>query len=828
MIKLLNKIINRKNINRLDFTEPKDLYCVDLLTQPLKPNSKIFIVGALSYIGVRLVYELLARGYRVRIIVRSEAYRYKEIWPEAEIIVADELNYQKINFALKGIDTLFYMTDIHNPDLKSLRKSEINAARNYRMAADENTINRIIYLSGLFDNRNATSDSLRNGAQVSEELLKGSTPVTILKAALIIGSGSNFFYMIQKLVRNLPVTIIPRGVNNKCQPIGIRDVIKYLVGSLETSETIGKSFDIGGSTILSFKDILYELERITSKKKIIITLPFFSIKIYNYIISSITRIPLSYLKQLMEVLRNEVICKDNSIEKVIPLVPLTYMEAIKRAISQEDHESLFCIDLPTFPSRKIEKILVTGASGYIGGRLVNELLKRGYKVKIMVRSQASYYKEIWPEAEIVTADASNYKDLKNALKDVDTAYYLIHSLLLGPKKFHKADIKLAKNFRIAAKINNIKRIIYLGGLGDVTSDLSDHLQSRVQVAEELKKGSIPVTILRAAIIIGSGSASYEIIHHIIKKIPVIPVAIWAKNRCQPIGIRDTIKYLVGCLETPETRGKSFDIGGSTILTYQEMMEQFAKILNKKKYFIYTPISNIGVYSYFISLLTPVPAPLVKCLLEGIKNEVICKDNSIRNLIPFEPLTYREATQRAISREEQDRVYTRWSDAYPKNYIFATKLHELPRQPQYKTAYSIISDKPEENIFRSICSIGGKEGWFYNNWMWRLRGMLDKMLLGVGTARGRKSPSTLVINDVLDFWRVEDLKKNRHLLLRAEMKLPGRAWLEFRIQKEDFKNRLTVTAYYFTETLFGKIYWYIFLPFHHLIFNNLIVQIEKRS
>jgi len=492
-----------------------------------------------------------------------------------------------------------------------------------------------------------------------------------------------------------------------------------------------------------------------------------------------------------------------------------------------DSSDLFCNDLPTKFQPNIGKVLVTGATGYIGGRLVPELLARGYKVRVMVRADSPEYNELWSDAEVVVADALNIDSLRIALKDIDTAYYLIHSLLLGPKEFESADKKAAKNFRIVAEEMQLKRIIYLGGLGDVRSALSSHLRSRVEVAEELKRGKALVTVLRAAIIVGSGSASYEIIQYLVKRLSIIFVPPWAKNRCQPIAIRDVIKYLVGVLETPETSGKSFDIGGGDILTYEMMLRTLKGLLQKKAIFIPVPFSNIRFYAYVASLITPVPNAITKCLMEGLKNEVICLDQSIKTLIPFEPLSYKEAIVRAMSREEQDNVRTRWSDAYPPACELALKLNELG-SVEYTVKYSLTTKKSASSLFESTCKIGGKEGWFYSNWIWRLRGGIDRVLLGVGTARGRRCYSSIKINDVIDFWRIEDVKENEKLLLRAEMKLPGKAWLEFNIVENKINRVLSVTAYYDTHSLFGRLYWYIFLPFHHFIFRNLIKEIDKKA
>jgi uncharacterized protein YbjT (DUF2867 family) len=496
--------------------------------------------------------------------------------------------------------------------------------------------------------------------------------------------------------------------------------------------------------------------------------------------------------------------------------------------TRADIFSLFCHDLPTCPLPGAGRVLVTGASGYIGGRLVPELLARGYAVRAMVRAFSPAYSKHWPGAEIVIADAQNPESLDPALQGVGTAYYLIHSLLLGPSYFSGADIQAAVNFSKAAEKQRVQRIIYLGGLGDIRASRSPHLKSRMRVAQELGRGSTPVTILRAAVIIGSGSASYEIIRHLVTRLPVLPIPHWAKNRCQPIAVRDVVKYLAGAMETPETTGRSFDIGGPEILTYEGLLRIFAQVIRKRVWFFDAPFSYIGFYSYLASLLTPVPAPITRALMEGLRDEVVASNDEIRRLIPFEPLSYQEAVIRALSREEQDRVYTRWSDAYPPAYDLALKLHEVQGKPGYTATRSVLSDKPARRLFSSVCCVGGHTGWFRANWMWWLRGAFDRLFFGVGTSRGRRSYSSLEVNDVVDFFRVEDIEPDRRLLLRAEMKLPGKAWLDFTIREEGGKQRLSVTAYFFSSSWFGHLYWYAFLPFHHFIFQGLVDQIEKQS
>lgn len=485
-------------------------------------------------------------------------------------------------------------------------------------------------------------------------------------------------------------------------------------------------------------------------------------------------------------------------------------------------------DLPSKFNPRIGKVLVTGATGYIGGRLVPVLIGRGYKVRVMVRVASPEQKKRWPWAEIVEADASNVNDLQEALKGIDTAFYLIHSLLLGKMAFEMVDLKVAENFKIAAEKMKLKRIIYLAGLGNESAKLSPHLDNRLKVASELSKGNIPVTLLRAAMIIGSGSASYEILKNLVINSPGYLIPHWAKTKCQQIAVRDVLKYLVGVLEKEETTGKSYDIGGTDILTYEKMLKELAGILGKKRIYLPSFFSSPNLYGYFASLLTPVPAPITKCLMLGCKYDVICQDNEIMKILPFTPLSFKEAIIHALSREEQDRVYTRWSDAFPPQHDLVMKLYEIKPQPRYKAIYSIVSEKSVSSLFQSLSKIGGKEGWFYNNWMWRLRGILDSIIMGVGTSRGRRRASNLRINDVIDFWRVESLTPDNLLLLRAEMKLPGKAWLEFRIIPENKKNKLIIRALFQPNNWTGHLYWYNFLPFHILVFKNLIKHIEKRA
>jgi uncharacterized protein YbjT (DUF2867 family) len=429
---------------------------------------------------------------------------------------------------------------------------------------------------------------------------------------------------------------------------------------------------------------------------------------------------------------------------------------------------------------------------------------------------------------VVGADALDMDSLRAALADVHTAYYLIHSLLLGPDEFDEADHVAARNFGVVANEQGVKRIIYLGGLGDCRATRSRHLQCRLEVEGELEAGGIALTTLRAAVIIGSGSASYEILRNLVRRLRIIPLPPWAESRCQPIAIRDVVKYLVAVLEQPATKGQSFDIGGADLLTYESMLRTFGEIFGKKVLFWPVPIRNIKAFAYFASLLTPVPSQITSCLMEGLQDEVVCGSDRIREFAPFVPLGYREAVVRALTREEQDSVYTRWSDAFPPAHELALRLDEANGRPLYRASYSVSSRASSVALFRSVCRVGGKTGWFNSNLLWRLRGGFDRMLFGVGSDRGRRSELELELNDVVDFWRVEAITRNTRVLLRAEMKLPGKAWLEFTIGNTNGLRRLRVTAYFVTRSIFGKLYWYFFYPFHHFIFQDLVRQIEKRS
>lgn len=468
-------------------------------------------------------------------------------------------------------------------------------------------------------------------------------------------------------------------------------------------------------------------------------------------------------------------------------------------------------------------VLVMGATGYIGGRLVSALMESGYQVRAMVRTPSPEYEDRWPGAQVVVADVLDQSALEAAFDGVSAVYFLIHPFATIPLSSDDTSVRMAETVGTVAYRAGIKNIIYLGTLGS-----SKHTRSREKVITTLRRGKVPVTVLRTSIIIGAGSAWYEVIQYLVRNLPIVFIPLWARNRFQPIAISDVLRYLAGVLETPQMTGLSFDIGGKDVLSYETMMKHLAELLGKRRLFVSSPISTTQIFSYLGSLITPVPGPIVIKMMQSLGADMVCHEQRIRTFLPFEPLSYREAVARALSGEERDEVPTRWSDAYPPAHELAVKLHDLGKKPAFRARYSIGTDKPASALYSIICRVGGHVGWLHSTWLWRLRGLIDRLFFGVGTARGRRSRSSLKVNDVIDFWRVEALDQDRRLLLRAEMRMPGKAWLEFRILEGHTLNRIIITAYYKPNGFLGKVYWYFFLPFHHYIFNNLLKEIEDQS
>ncbi len=478
------------------------------------------------------------------------------------------------------------------------------------------------------------------------------------------------------------------------------------------------------------------------------------------------------------------------------------------------------------------RILVTGATGYIGGRLVPRLLEKGYFVRCLARNPENLKGRNWKNFEVIKGDLFSEESLKKAMKDIDVAYYLIHSMQAGEKDFEERDRQAAINFGKVAKEAGVQRIIYLGGLGSEESNLSPHLQSRHEVGDLLRSSGVAVTEFRAAIIIGSGSISFEMIRYLSERLPIIIAPRWAKSLCQPIAIRDVLYYLIYSLEVPESIGKILEIGGSDVLTYGEMMLGYAKVRGLKRYLIRVPVLTPRLSSYWIDFVTPIPASISHPLIEGLKNDVICKDSTARKIFPtIQPISYLQAVEFALQRIQKAEVETIWSTSSSliKKKNFLPLNLETREGMIIETRQTEIEASPEK-VFKVFSSIGGNQGWFYLNWTWKFRGFLDRLVGGIGMRRGRRNPNNLIIGDALDFWRVEEVQKNHLIRLRAEMKLPGRAWLQFEVmaEKNPDRSHFIQTAFFEPKGLFGFFYWYLLYPIHKIIFSGLCRRIKEKS
>jgi len=480
--------------------------------------------------------------------------------------------------------------------------------------------------------------------------------------------------------------------------------------------------------------------------------------------------------------------------------------------------------------KSIKTILVTGSTGYIGGRIVPHLLDAGYHIRCLVRDPARLQGRAWYDrVDSTTGDVLQPETLPEAVKNVDIAYYLIHSLA-GGTGFHEIDITAAQNFSKAAKEAGVQRIIYLGGLGNPDTDLSRHLRSRQLTGDALRISGIPVTEFRAGVIVGSGSLSFELIRYLTERIPVMICPRWVYTKIQPIAVRDVIEYLVAAINVPESSDHIIEIGGADVITYGEMMSGYARARGLKRKLIPVPFLTPRLSSYWIHLMTPVPANIAKPLIEGLRNEVIVRDDKARSLFPnIHPVSYQTAVKLALQKLEAGSVETAWSDALVSSQgekePVVLKTHEgMIIEHRQK-----IVDVSPENVFRTFTSLGGKRGWLYMNWAWKLRGIMDRLIGGVGMRRGRRDPLDIRIGDALDFWRVEEVIPNRMIRLRAEMKVPGRAWLQFQVlSKKDGRSVLSQTAFFAPKGLAGLSYWYLLYPIHRLIFSGMIREVKKMA
>ncbi|TVR41906.1 MAG: SDR family oxidoreductase [Bacteroidia bacterium] len=472
------------------------------------------------------------------------------------------------------------------------------------------------------------------------------------------------------------------------------------------------------------------------------------------------------------------------------------------------------------------KILLTGATGYIGKRLLPVLVDQGHVVVCSVRDKNKFHPErsVRDKIQIIENDLTKKESLDNIPKDIDFAYYLVHSMA-ATKKYEELEKQSAINFREALNKTNVRQVIYLSGIVN-SQTLSRHLKSRKNVETELAKGTYSLTTVRAGIIIGSGSASFEIIRDLVEKLPVMIAPQWLKTKCQPIGITDVIKILTGVLNNKKTFNKSFDIGGDEVLTYKEMLLQFASVRGLKRYIRTVPVMTPRLSSYWLYFVTSTSYKLATSLVDSMKVEVVASDNEILELLGIKPLSYKESIQRAFKKIEQNSIVSSWKDSTVSGRL-EYKISDYIKVPEFG-CFKDIQRRDIEHIpscKNKIWRIGGETGWYYANWLWEVRGFLDKVFGGVGLRRGRTNPVNIQAGDTLDFWRVlyADKEEGR-LLLFAEMKLPGEAWLEFQIED----GYLVQTATFRPKGLLGRLYWLSVFPFHRFIFRGLITELTGKD
>ena len=475
-------------------------------------------------------------------------------------------------------------------------------------------------------------------------------------------------------------------------------------------------------------------------------------------------------------------------------------------------------------------VLVTGATGYIGGRLVPMLISEGHRVRVLVRDRHRIRARPWgSRVEIVVGDASDSDALTSALNGIETAYYLIHSMSAGAG-FGELDLHIARSFGRVAGDCQVQHIIYLGGLGDSDSDLSPHLRSRQQTAKALQDGGVPVTEFRAAVIVGAGSISFEMVRNLVERLPVMICPRWIYSKVQPIAVNDVIAYLVSALGVAECRGRTVEIGGGSVTTYRDLMLTYARTRGLSRSLLPVPVLTPRLSSYWVHWVTPIHAAITRPLVEGLRNDTVVTKNAAGVLFPeIVPRDHVAAIAGVIGDLERGRIDTAWTDAAPTDRGGDPAADLNSRSGLILETRSRRVQAPPASVFAVVAGIGGDRGWFCANWAWRLRGALDRMVGGVGLRRGRREPDRLRVGDALDFWRVEEFVPGRKIRLRAEMKLPGRAWLEFRVRSQmDGATQLNQLAAFAPKGLPGLLYWYALYPIHRWIFAGLIREVGRRA
>jgi uncharacterized protein YbjT (DUF2867 family) len=477
-----------------------------------------------------------------------------------------------------------------------------------------------------------------------------------------------------------------------------------------------------------------------------------------------------------------------------------------------------------------QRILVTGATGYVGGRLVSRLLEAGYQVRCLVRDPSRLQGRAWlAQVEVAQGDVLRPETLAAALDGVNIAYYMIHSMK-NSADFNERDLSAARNFGQAARLAGVERIIYLGGLTDPHQPLSEHLQSRQQTGEVLRESGVPVTEFRAAAIVGSGSLSFEMVRYLTERVPVMVCPSWVYTRTQPIAIRDVLNYLVAALSVPDSSDRIIPIGGANVITYGDMMRGYARERGLRRWLVPVPVLTPRLSSYWVHLVTPIPAEIGRPLIEGLRNELIVRDDTARQLFPdIAPVDYQTAVRRALTRLDAGHVETTWSDALMSSQGDVKPVTLTARDGMNIEHRQCVANAPAEIVFATFTAVGGDRGWPNFNWAWGLRGLLDRLVGGVGMRRGRRDPDELRVGDAVDFWRVEAVEPGRLLRLRAEMKVPGRAWLQFESTPQDGEHTLLKqTALFAPRGLFGFLYWYALYPAHGLIFSGMVQRLAWQA
>ncbi len=465
-------------------------------------------------------------------------------------------------------------------------------------------------------------------------------------------------------------------------------------------------------------------------------------------------------------------------------------------------------------------VLVTGASGYIGGRLVPELVEAGHRVRCLVRDPRKLDAAPWRSAvDVVRADIAG--DLTEAMDGIDIAVFLVHSIGDGAD-WIELERRIAENFRDAAERAGVRRIVYLGGLGDDSTILSDHLRSRHDVGRVLASGSVEAVELRAAVVIGSGSASFEMLRYLTEVLPIMVTPRWVRTRCQPISIRDVLRYLVAVVEHSKPLSGVIEVGGPDVVSYAELMATYARVAGlTRRRLIPVPVLTPRLSSLWVGLVTPVPARLARPLVDSLVNAVVVTDHQAEEMFPFERVPLAEAVRYAIGRTATGDIPTRFDDASSPVWGPAATDPSWAGGTELRDVREVLVDAGAEATWKALCRVGGSRGWYSGDWLWKLRGWIDRVVGGPGLRRERRHGEQLAVGEPVDFWRVEDLVACERLVLHAEMRLPGEAWLEWRLEVAEHGTRLVQTARFRPRGLFGRVYWYGVAPFHGLVFPGLV-------